>query len=250
MDLLLKEKVALITGSAQGIGEAAARFLAAEGAKIALCDINEKKGDSVRESLEKSGTEAIFTRVDMAKSEDIRRVVDSTMKRFGRIDILVNNAGICPRSSIEDTTDEEWDSVLTINLRGMFILSREVFNIMKKQNYGRIVNLSSMTIRVGGITVGAHYTASKGAIQALTKSFARHGAPFNISANAVAPGFIATDMHAHYTPEQLDAVRKQVPLGFLGTPEDVAAAIAFLASDRARYITGVTCDINGGVVMY
>ena len=250
MDLFLGNRVALVTGSAQGIGEAVARFLAAEGARLSLCDINAEKGEAVRQSLEDAGGDALFTKVDMAKSDDIRKVVDATRERFGRIDILVNNAGICPRSSIEETTDEEWDMVISINLRGMFIISREVFRIMKKQSYGRIVNLSSMTIRVGGITVGAHYTASKGAIQALTKSFARHGAPFNITANAVAPGFIATDMHAHSTPEQLEAIRKQVPLGFLGTPEDVASAIAFLASDRARYITGVTCDINGGVIMY
>ena len=250
MELNLGGKVALITGSAQGLGEAVARYLASEGAHLSLCDINAEKGESVCQSLKDAGHESIFTGVDMEQPESIRSVVDATMNKYGRIDILINNAGICPRSSIEETSDEEWDKVLDINLKGLFIISKRVFVIMKQQQYGRIVNLSSMTIRVGGITVGAAYTASKGGIQALTKSFARHGAAYNITVNAVAPGFIATDMHAHYTEEQLEQVRQQVPLKFMGTPDDVAGLITFLVSDRARYITGATYDINGGVVMY
>ena len=250
MDLFLKNKVAIVTGSAQGIGEAAARLLCEEGASLSLYDVNTEKGQKVCEALTHNGGKAIFTAVDMGNSASIANAVNATLKEFGRIDILVNNAGICPRSSIEAISEDEWDKVLDINLKGLFILSQIVFKTMKAQRYGRIVNLSSMTIRVGGITVGAHYTASKGAIQALTKSFARHGAAYNITANAVAPGFIATDLYAHYSKDQLEEVRKQVPLGFLGTPDDVANAVAFLGSDRSRYITGITYDINGGVVMY
>jgi 3-oxoacyl-[acyl-carrier protein] reductase len=250
MDLLLKDKVAIITGSAQGIGEAIARALAAEGVQVSLCDVNAAKGEAVRKSLETSGTKAIFSTIDLGKTKQINDLVEKTMKTFGRIDILVNNAGICPRSPLEDLAEEEWDKVLTVNLKGTFFLSQSVFKIMKEQKYGRIVNLASMTIRVGGITVGAHYTASKGGVQALTKAFARNGAQYNITANALAPGFIATEIYAHYNEEQLLAVRKQIPLGYLGTPEDVANLAVFLASDRARYITGVTYDINGGVVMW
>lgn len=228
-----KDKVVLVTGASGGIGSAVCReFLSAE-AKVYQTDIVGTNNPG-------------FIQGDISDTVFIRNLVDEVVEKEGRIDILVNNAGICPRTSILNITPEEWRKVMDVNLTSTFFLSQAVIEIMIKNNSGAIVNLASIAGKVGGIAVGAHYSASKAAIECLTKTFAKFGAPYGIRVNAVAPGVIDTDIHKTATPEQLDQYYKLIPLGRMGTPKEVADVILMLASGQASYLTGAVIDINGG----
>ena len=228
-----KDKVVLITGASGGIGSAVCReFLSAE-AKVYQTDIVGTNNPG-------------FIQGDISDTVFIRNLVDEVVEKEGRIDILVNNAGICPRTSILNITPEEWRKVMDVNLTSTFFLSQAVIEIMIKNNSGTIVNLASIAGKVGGIAVGAHYSASKAAIECLTKTFAKYGAPYGIRVNAVAPGVIDTDIHKTATPEQLEQYNKSIPLGRMGTPKEVADVILMLASGQASYLTGAVIDINGG----
>ena len=228
-----KDKVVLVTGASGGIGSAVCReFLSAE-AKVYQTDIVGTNNPG-------------FIQGDISDTAFIRNLVDEVVEKEGRIDILVNNAGICPRTSILNITPEEWRKVMDVNLTSTFFLSQAVIEIMIKNNSGAIVNLASIAGKVGGIAVGAHYSASKAAIECLTKTFAKYGAPYGIRVNAVAPGVIDTDIHKTATPEQLEQYYKLIPLGRMGTPKEVADVILMLASGQASYLTGAVIDINGG----
>jgi len=243
----LRDTVAIVTGAAGGIGAATARAFAREGARaVVIADVND---EAARAFLQGSGSEGRcafrFVRTDVAAPRDVEELFDRTMAEFSRLDILVNCAGVCPVAPPEQITVEQWDRVMSINLRGTFLTCRNALAIMKKQKSGAIVNVSSISGRIGGIAAGVDYSASKAAIIALTMSLAKTGGPFGINVNAVAPGFIRTEMTKSFT--HFDPAT--VPMRRIGEPEDVADVIVFLASRRARYITGETIDVNGGVYM-
>ena len=243
----LRDKVAILTGAAGGIGGATALAFAREGARgVVIADVNE---DSARAFLQRIPQEIAdvfrFVRTDVGSPQDIDELFRRTLSEFSRLDVLVNCAGICPVAPPEDISVAQWDKVMSINLRGTFLGCRAALGIMKKQRGGAIVNVSSISGRIGGIAAGVDYSASKGAIIALTMSLAKAGGPFGINVNAVAPGFIRTEMTKDFT--HFDPAT--VPMRRIGEPEDVADVIVFLASRRARYITGETIDVNGGVYM-
>lgn len=243
----LKDKYAIITGASGDIGAATAFAFAREGASgIIIADIDRKRAESVvNEIVGETGIKCEFVETNIGKSEDIKKLFKTCIDYFARLDILVNCAGICNTFQIEEIDELQWDRLMSINLRGTYLCCREAFSIMKKQQSGKIVNISSISGRVGGIATGIDYATSKGGIIALTMSFAKAAGPYDINVNAVAPGFIDTEMtrdFTHFNPET-------VPLRRSGKPEDVADVITFLASDKSRYITGVTIDVNGGMFM-
>ncbi len=239
----LEKQIAIVTGAARGIGRASAKLLAEHGAHVIIADLNEPSARETARELEKEGLSAEGARVDVSDPESIRTLVADTLARHKQIDILVNNAGIVNFKTAGETTIEDWDRVIDINLRGVHLCSQAVIEHMISRRKGKIVNLASMGGQVGGLKVGPDYTAGKAGVIGLAKSYARYGALHNINVNAVAPGFIATDMTTgKFNPEE-------VPLKRIGTAEDVAKAVYFLASPLSDYITGATIDVNGGVLM-
>jgi len=249
MKLGLQDKVAVITGAAQGLGKAIALALAAEGTKVVIADIDLEKADLVMEQIKADKGNGIAVRVDVSCSEDIDTLIGRAIKEFGRIDIVVNNAGICPRTDFEQISEQEWDKVLAVNLKSVFLLCQKVFPHMKSRKYGRIINIASGAGKIGGVQVGAHYSASKAAIICLTKTMALKGAKFGINVNAVCPGVIGTEMTTSISEEQIEKYKEMIPLGRVGSADDVANMVLFLASDAAGYITGEIADVNGGLIM-
>ena len=245
----LKDQVALVTGAARGIGRAIAIALAQEGCGVVVSDIDEQGAVKVAQTIEAMGRKALAVRTDVSSLQDVRTLFQKTLQAFGRLDILVNNAGIIRRGSLEDHRDEDWELVLAVNLRGTYYCSREAVRIMKEQGYGRIINISSVAGKVGDITSAPSYGPSKGAVNTLTKSLARELAPFGVTVNAVAPHAIETEMSAEWSEEKRRAVISQIPVGRMGKPEEVAAAVVFLASPEAGFITGEILDVNGGYLM-
>ena len=243
----LKGKYAVITGAAGGIGTATAETFAREGAAgIFIADMDGSRASEVGKKIESgSGCECVAIKTDVSSASDIKNLFSEAVKQFGTVDILVNCAGICPVGSIEEIGEAEWDRVMDINLRGTYLCSREALVIMKQKLSGKIVNLSSISGRIGGIATGINYATSKGGILTLTMSLAKAAGPYNINVNGVAPGFIDTEMTKNFTHFRVETV----PLGRIGKPDDVADVILFLSSERSRYVTGVTIDVNGGVFM-
>jgi NAD(P)-dependent dehydrogenase (short-subunit alcohol dehydrogenase family) len=244
-------KVALVTGAGRGMGRAVALAFAREGAKVAVNDIVEEAADAVGREVLQLGADVIVLVTDVSQSSEASRMVEQTVSRFGRVDVLVNNAGIARTTSpLEDISDEEWFLVLAVNLSGVFYCTRAVLPHMKKQLSGKIVNISSSAGRSVSTFAGAHYTASKAGVLGLTRHCARETAPFNINVNAVAPGTIETEMlYEHASRERIEAEAKRIPLRRLGSSEDEAHLVLFLASEEASFITGATVDINGGELM-
>jgi 3-oxoacyl-[acyl-carrier protein] reductase len=245
----LKDKVSIVTGAAQGLGKAIAIGLAQRGSKIVVCDLNSELAKNVAEEIRSMGRKAFSQKVDVSKAPEVKAMVEHTLEEFGRIDILVNNAGICQVVSIDDMTEEDWDKVMDVNLKGVFLCSKAVMEIMKKQRSGKIINLGSIAGKVGGLTTGANHSVSKAGVMCFTKALARELAPFGITVNSVAPGIIETDMTRGITQGNFTNYVKSIPLGMIGKPEDVANAVAFLVSDEAGYITGEILDVNGGMLM-
>ncbi len=243
----LTGRVGIVTGGASGIGLAICKRFVAEGAKVIIADINQSESAKVAQAL---GFEnAIAVPTDVSDPVSVEEATRKAIERFGRIDILVNNAGICPLRPLEEISVQEWDKVLAVNLKGAFLFSKAVLPKMKEQHYGRIISISSIAGKMGGVVVGAHYAASKAGLIALTMSIARQYAKFGITANVICPVTTLTPLTASWPPELLDELKKQIPLGRLATPEDIAAAAAFLASDEAAFITGEVLDVNGGFLM-
>lgn len=249
MELGLKNRVAIITGAAQGLGRAIALALAGEGASVVIADINYQKARAVLKEVDGLTDGNLAVKVNVARQADLDKLVSKTIQKFGRIDILINNAGICPRTGFEDITEKEWDTVLAVNLKSVFLLSQKILPYMKKKRYGKIVSLASVAGKIGGAQVGAHYAASKAGIICLTKSIAAAAGGFGINVNAVAPGVIGTDMTMCISAEKIKKYKRMIPLGKIGTPEDVARTVLFLASDVSDYLTGEIIDVNGGLVM-
>lgn len=244
----MKNKTALITGAARGIGKAIALFFAEEGANVILNDIDEEAGQQASQEIQsKTGAKVSFIKANVAREKEVKDMISVIEKEFTNLHILVNNAGILSQEGIEETSLDSWREVLEINLTGAFICTKFAIPLMKKQGYGRIINISSLAAECGGLNVGVAYASSKAGILGFTKSIAKNLAPFNITVNAVAPSLIETCMSQVFTPQQRQQTINQTPLGRLGKPEDVAFAVSFLASEKAAFITGEIVDVNGGL---
>jgi 3-oxoacyl-[acyl-carrier protein] reductase len=213
---------------------------------VVVADIDEAGAKKTVSLLPRKGRAAA---TDVSSEDSVRQLYESVIKTEGRVDILVNNAGICRMIPILDITVAEWDKILAVNLRGTFLMSREAFRLMKEQGAGKIVSIASAAAKIGGLAAGAHYAASKAGVICFTKSLALQAAPFHINVNAVCPGPMATEMTVAWGDEANAAFKAKIPFKDYGIPQDVADAVAFLASDKARYITGEILDVNGGLVM-
>lgn len=247
--MLLKDKVVIVTGAARGIGKAIAVECAACGGIPVIADIEAESVEDVVSEINQSGARAMGRKVDVTKIDEIESLVAEVARQFGRIDVLVNNAGILHATPIEDVSEEEWDRILDVDLKAVFFMSQRVLPPMKKNGKGKIINISSLSGRMGGYANGIAYSAAKAGVIGLTMGMARRLARYNITVNAVAPGTTETDIVKAFTPEKMAALRQLVPLGRLGKPADIANLVTFLASDRADFITGAVIDINGGMFM-
>lgn len=244
----LEGKNALITGAAQGIGKSVALALAKEGANVAIADLNIESAQETAREVSACGVKSIAIKLDVSKQDDVKAAFGSFTGELGALDILVNNAGITRDTLVLRMKEEDWDAVLNINLKGAFLCSKEAIKIMAKQRSGKIINISSVVAFMGN-PGQANYSASKAGLIGLTKTIAKEYAGRGIRANAVAPGFIRTAMTDILSDEVRDEMKKAIPLGQFGTPEDVANAIIFLTSKEGDYITGQVIHVNGGMYM-
>ena len=244
----LTDKVAIVTGASRGIGEAIAKQLSSCGAKIILIARNSDQLVAVKETIISNGGIAESIAGDVSNLNSISEIVTNTIDKWGRIDILVNNAGIARDNIIMRMKEDDWDSVMNINLKGCFNGIKSVARPMIKNKAGRIINITSVIGQIGNAGQ-SNYAASKAGIMGLTKSMAKELGSRNITVNAVAPGYITTDMTNELNDEVKEKMKSSIPLGRLGTPDDVANLVCFLASDEAGYITGQTFNVDGGMVM-
>ncbi len=243
-----KDKVALVTGASRGIGRSIALALAAAGARIVAVDLGLPETEALVAEIKAAGGDALAVQGNVTVAADTERMFEAAVEKFGRVDILVNNAGITRDALLLRMKDEDWDAVLTVNLKGAFLCSRAAAKVMSKQRYGRIINIASVVGQMGNAGQ-ANYCASKAGLIGLTKSNARELAKRNVTVNAVAPGFIATAM-TDVLPEKVkEELLAQIPLERLGSPDDIANAVLFLAAERSGYITGQVIAVNGGMYM-
>jgi NAD(P)-dependent dehydrogenase (short-subunit alcohol dehydrogenase family) len=243
--------VVVVTGAARGIGAAIARAFAADGARLALLDVDADGLDALVGDLAAKGGDVAGLRCDVTVGAEVRGAFDRITARFGRIDVLVNNAGGFSRiRATEDIPDEEWDAILRFNLTSVFLCTKAVLPIMKRQRAGRIVNLASVVGRSAAVSVTTHYAAAKAGVLGFTRNLAREVGPDGITVNAVAPGTVGTERFwALRSPEETRRIAESVPLRRVAEPEEIAHCVLFLASDGAGYMTGAALDVNGGMVM-
>ena len=242
-------KVVVITGAAGAIGMSICELFARSGARLVLADLDEHKLGESRAGLESIAKELLTFPVDVSQEQQVKTVFEAAIERFGKIDVVVNNAGICKMIPILDITVEQWDRILAVNLRSVFLFSKEAFRYMKEKNYGKIISIGSAAGKIGGLAAGAHYSASKAAVMCFTKSLALQAAPYRINVNAVCPGPAKTEMTDAWGEKANLEFASKIPFKEYARPEDIAEAVLFLASDRAGYITGEILDVNGGLVM-
>jgi 3-oxoacyl-[acyl-carrier protein] reductase len=247
-ELSLEGKVALITGGARGIGREIALRFAKEGVDIAICDVNLEQAEETAEEIRKLDRECLAFKTDVTESEQVQVMVDKILDKFSKLDILINNAGITRDNLILRMSEEDWDKVIAVNLKGTFVCSKVVSKVMLKQRFGKIVNIASI-IGIMGNAGQANYAASKAGIIGLTKSVAKELAPRGICVNAIAPGFIKTEMTAKLPDEVRNKMLSAIPLGRFGEPKDVADLALFLSSESSSYITGQVIQIDGGMLM-
>ena len=246
-----EKRTVVVTGAAKGIGAAIARAFADEGARVAALDIDAPGLETLARDVTAQGRDLFTSATDVTSAAQVQKAVDAIVARWGGIDVLVNNAGgFSVVRKTEEISDEEWDQILRFNLTSVFLCSRAVLPHMKRQQSGRIVNLSSVVGRAGAVLVTSHYAAAKAGVIGFTRHLAREVGPDGITVNAVAPGTTATErVAALRSAEDNQKIAAAVPLRRLGAPEEIAAAVLFLASDAARYVTGACLDVNGGLVM-
>jgi 3-oxoacyl-[acyl-carrier protein] reductase len=246
--LKLAGKVALVTGAAQGIGKAVSLLLARNGADIIVSDINLEKAEETAKEVQTLGRKALAIKVDVATLGDVEKMVEAILAQFGKVDILINNAGIARDKLILRMTEEDWDAVLNINLKGTFNCTKAVVRHMSKQKSGKIVNIASVVGEMGNAGQG-NYAASKAGVIGFTKTIAREFAHRGINVNAIAPGYIETPMTDALPDKVKEELKRLIPMDRLGKPEDVAEAVLFLVSESANYITGQVLNVNGGIYM-
>jgi 3-oxoacyl-[acyl-carrier protein] reductase len=246
----LTGKVALVTGGSRGIGRAIAIALAGQGAKVAVNYVsNAKAAAEVVERIASGGGQAVALQGDVASADDAKRIVEETAQAFNGLHILVNNAGLTADNLMLRMSEEAWDRVMSVNLRGAYLCTKAALRPMVRQRWGRIISITSVAGLVGN-PGQANYAAAKAGLIGLTKSVAKEVASRNVTANAIAPGLVATEMTADLTAGQEQAVLQMVPLGRAATPEEIAPAAVFLASEEAGYITGSVLTVDGGLVMH
>ncbi len=244
---MTEKKVALITGSTRGIGKAIALRLASSGMIVVVNGAtSEERISEVVNKIRENGGEAIGIKADVSRKEDVDKVFSKITEELGRLDILINNAGITRDNLLMRMSEEDWDEVIRINLKSVFLCSKAAFRLMRKNRWGRIVNISSI-VGIIGNAGQANYAASKAGMIGVTKSLAKEFASSGILVNAIAPGFIVTDMTSKLTDKVKEAFLSMIPLKRFGEPEDIANVVAFLVSDEASYITGQVISVNGGM---
>lgn len=244
----LSGKVALVTGAAQGIGKAIAMLLARNEADVVVSDINLEKAQETANEIQGMGRRSVAIKVNVADLKDVERMVETIVEQFGRIDILVNNAGITRDRLILRMTEEDWDAVLDVNLKGTFNCTKAAIRYMSKQKSGKIVSIASVSGEMGN-PGQANYAASKAGVIGFTKTIAREFAGRGINVNAIAPGYIQTPMTDAVPEKAKEELKRMIPMERLGQPEDVAQAVLFLVSESSSYITGQVLNVNGGIYM-
>lgn len=244
---LLEGKVAVVTGSARGIGFGIAKVLSEKGARIVITDVMEEAAKEAAEKLKEAGGDAIYVVSDVSKKEDADKIFEKTTEAYGQLDILVNNAGINRDMMAHKMTEEAWDAVIGVNLTGVYHCIRSVLPYMREREYGRIINISSAGWQ--GNIGQANYSAAKAGVIGLTKTIAKENAKKGITCNAICPGFIETTMTTSIPEKAWNIMVSKIPMGYVGKPEDVGKAIAFLASDEAAYITAEVMNVGGGMVL-
>ncbi len=245
----LENKISIITGAARGIGKATAILFGEEGSTVVVADIDMEGTRKAADEMREKECKAFPVKVDLSVIWDIQSTVSDIKEKFGDIHILVNNAGVFSKVQIQDMTEEEWDRVMVINLKGAFFLSKEVLPVMIKQQYGKMGNVSSLSAKRGGFTYGVNYGVSKVGLISVTKYMANFGGRYGINVNAIVPGFVDTEMFRDHQEEKKMAVIKSIPLSRIDRAEEVAKAIMFLYSEDSDYITGEILDINGRILM-
>ena len=244
----LKNKTAVITGGADGIGKSAAERFAAEGATVIIWDMNEVKGQETAKELTAKGYKVVFEKVNTADFDDVNRAAEKAMAEFGQVHILVNNAGITRDATLKKMTPNQWQQVIDVNLSGVFYCAKALGVHMMEKGYGRIINTSSVVGLYGNFGQ-TNYVATKAGVIGMTKTMAREMGRKGVTVNAVAPGFIATEMVKKMPENILQAMSDKTPVGRLGTPEEIAAAYAFLATDEAAFINGAVLSVDGGITI-
>lgn len=244
-------RIAMVTGAAQGIGKSIALELLNEGKKVVFLDKNKEGLNQLAcdPIVLKHPNKSLFITTDVTKIDDIHKSIETTLDQWGRIDILINNAGIRKETKVEDITYEEWEHILSVNLTGTFLFSQAVVKVMKKQKWGRIINISSFAGQYGPLTSGAHYSASKAGQLALTKVFAREFAKDGITVNAIAPALVRSPEMEKVDNNKLEKIIENIPVGRVGEVEEISKLVSYFTSDSSIYVTGATFDINGGMLM-
>jgi len=246
----LEGRAAIVTGGGQGIGRAIAAKLLKAGAELMIADVDASLAEKTAKELSKKKARSIATQVDVTQEKSVKEMMETALNELGKVDILINNAGIMFRTRIQDITLDEWEKTLEVNLTGPFLCTQAVLPAMKKNSYGRIVNISSSAGRSVSTLGGAHYTASKAGLLGFTRAVAKEVASFGITVNAICPGLIDTRMaRASTTKEELEKFISSFPIQRLGLPEEIGDIVVFLCSEKASYITGASIDINGGDLM-
>jgi 3-oxoacyl-[acyl-carrier protein] reductase len=242
-------QTAIVTGSARGFGRAICQRLARGGASVVVADINSPGAEETVALIRKEGGRALAVHADVASAASVDTLVKTALHTFGgRVDILVNNAAIWTLVATEELSEEDWDRMVNVNMKGVFLCCKAVIPIMKRQGKGHIVNIASIAARNGGTFAGIHYVASKGGVLAMTKKLAKELGQYGIVVNGVNPGSSQTEMMVGWPEEVLSGIVKNTPLGRMARPEDIADTVAFLASDAARFVHGETVEVNGGIL--
>ncbi len=246
----LTDKVAIVTGGGQGIGRAIALRLAGAGATVVVAELNRKVGETVAKEIEALGCKSLVIEVDVSKLDQVQRMAQQTLETFNQIDILVNNAGIAGKTAtLPDLDESDWDAVLDVNLKGVFLCCKAVIDHMIERQYGKIVSVASIAGKEGNPTL-IPYSASKAGVICLTKALAKEVTEYNINVNCVSPAVIATPILEQVSQSTIDYMVSKIPLGRVGKPEEVAAVVHFIASDDASFVTGQCYDVIGGRATY